>query len=54
VIGDRWRDIVAGRAAGCLTIFIDYGYVQEGPNEPHHIVATLFEAASIILAKNHR
>jgi hypothetical protein len=30
MVGDRWRDIVAGSAAGCLTIFVDYGYEQEG------------------------
>jgi D-glycero-D-manno-heptose 1,7-bisphosphate phosphatase len=49
VVGDRWRDVAAGRAAGCLTIFVDHGYEQEGPNEPHHVVASLSEAASIIL-----
>lgn len=48
-VGDRWRDIVAGRAAGCLTIFVDYGYEQEGPNEPNHVVASLSEAANVIL-----
>lgn len=49
LVGDRWRDIAAGRAAGCLTIFVDYGYEQEGPNEPDHMVASLAEAASLIL-----
>jgi D-glycero-D-manno-heptose 1,7-bisphosphate phosphatase len=48
-VGDRWRDVAAGRAAGCLTIFVDYGYEQEGPNEPHHVVTSLSEAAGIIL-----
>ena len=27
-IGDRWRDMEAGRDAGCQTIFIDYGYEE--------------------------
>jgi D-glycero-D-manno-heptose 1,7-bisphosphate phosphatase len=49
VVGDRWRDVVAGRAAGCLTIFVEYGYEQEGPNEPDHVVASLSEAANLIL-----
>lgn len=49
VVGDRWRDVVAGHAAGCLTIFVEYGYAQEGPNEPDHVVASLAEAASLIL-----
>src|SRR5438477_1371201 len=35
MIGDRWRDIEAGRAAGCrATILIDYGYDEDIPNEP--------------------
>jgi D-glycero-D-manno-heptose 1,7-bisphosphate phosphatase len=49
VVGDRWRDIEAGRAAGCLTIFVDYGYVQDGPVRPDKIVRSLSEAAAFIL-----
>jgi D-glycero-D-manno-heptose 1,7-bisphosphate phosphatase len=49
VVGDRWRDIEAGRAAGCLTIFVDYGYVQDGPLRPDKIVRSLPEAAAFIL-----
>ena len=49
IVGDRWRDVGAGRAAGCLTIFVDYGYEQDGPNEPDHVVASLSEAANLIL-----
>src|SRR5438067_6251401 len=26
MVGDRWRDIDCGAAAGCRTIFVDYGY----------------------------
>jgi D-glycero-D-manno-heptose 1,7-bisphosphate phosphatase len=50
-VGDRWRDIAAGRAAGCLTIFIDYGYEQDGPNEPDHVAGSLPEAADFILSR---
>lgn len=50
VIGDRWRDIEAGRIAGCLTVFVDYGYEQEGPNSPNVVVSSLAEAAQRILA----
>ncbi len=50
VVGDRWRDIAAGTAAGCLTIFIDYGYQQDGPHQPDKVVRSLSEAADIILA----
>jgi len=31
MIGDRWRDVEAGRRAGCKTIFIDYGYAEPEP-----------------------
>lgn len=50
-VGDRWRDIAAGRAAGCLTIFIDYGYEQDGPNEPDHVAGSLTEATDFILSR---
>jgi D-glycero-D-manno-heptose 1,7-bisphosphate phosphatase len=50
VIGDRWRDVAAGRAAGCLTIFVDYGYEQDGPNEPDKIVRSLAEGTDFILS----
>ena len=29
MVGDRWRDIDAGHAAGCLTVHIDHGYTGE-------------------------
>ena len=38
LVGDRWRDIEAGRAAGCSTVFVDYGYPQDGPNRPDKVV----------------
>jgi D-glycero-D-manno-heptose 1,7-bisphosphate phosphatase len=25
MVGDRWRDIGASQAAGCMTVFVDYG-----------------------------
>ncbi len=49
VIGDRWRDVAAGRAAGCSTIFIDYGYKQDGANFPDKVAESLPEAAAFIL-----
>ena len=49
VVGDRWRDVAAGRAAGCSTIFIDYGYKQDGPNHPDAVVRSLAEATERIL-----
>lgn len=52
MIGDRWRDIEAGRAAGCRTIFIDYDYREERPNRPDHCVDSLAQAARIILGEH--
>lgn len=36
MVGDRWRDIDAGNAAGCTTVFIDYGY-RETLHTPAHV-----------------
>lgn len=50
LIGDRWRDIDAGRAAGCrATVLIDYHYAETVPHEPDVRVASLGEAADWIL-----
>jgi D-glycero-D-manno-heptose 1,7-bisphosphate phosphatase len=51
VVGDRWRDVAAGRTAGCFTIFIDYSYQQDGPNFPDMVAKSLPEAAAIILSR---
>jgi D-glycero-D-manno-heptose 1,7-bisphosphate phosphatase len=53
MVGDRWRDIEAGRCAGCATIFIDYHYAEEERSIPHHRVSTLGEAAQWILERTH-
>jgi D-glycero-D-manno-heptose 1,7-bisphosphate phosphatase len=50
MVGDRWRDVDAGRAAGCFTIFIDRGYTEPLNQRPDTICADLSEAATIILA----
>jgi D-glycero-D-manno-heptose 1,7-bisphosphate phosphatase len=49
MIGDRASDVEAGRAAGCATIFIDLGYVDEHPERPDFTVASLGEAVKIVL-----
>jgi D-glycero-D-manno-heptose 1,7-bisphosphate phosphatase len=52
MVGDRWRDIDAGRAAGCrATILVDYGYDEEIPNEPTVRVSSLLEASDWILGR---
>ena len=50
MIGDRWRDVEAGRTAGCRTVFIDYAYPGERrPRDPDIIVHSLTEAVPLIL-----
>ena len=49
MVGDRWRDIEAGKAAGCYTFFIDYGYHEAKPESPDMVVASLEEAGKMIL-----
>lgn len=50
MVGDRWRDIEAGSAAGCRTVFIDYGYDERRPKAYDFKAASLAEAADAILA----
>lgn len=49
VIGDRWRDIAAGRAVGCCTILLDRPY-SACPRADAR-VATLGEAVDFVLAR---
>jgi len=49
MIGDRWRDIEAGRRAGCKTFFIDRGYDEQAPESYDFRVGSLPDAARIIL-----
>jgi D-glycero-D-manno-heptose 1,7-bisphosphate phosphatase len=51
MIGDRWKDIEAGRSAGCKTIFIDYGYSEKQPKFVDYRVGSLSEAAKVILGR---
>jgi D-glycero-D-manno-heptose 1,7-bisphosphate phosphatase len=44
LVGDRWRDMSAGRQAGTTNYFIDYGYLEKGPEMPYMKVGSLLEA----------
>jgi D-glycero-D-manno-heptose 1,7-bisphosphate phosphatase len=48
MVGDRWRDVEAGRAAGCITIFVDRGYREALRGPADHVVADVDEAAKVI------
>ena len=50
MVGDRWRDIDAGHAAGCRTIFVDQGYRESLRTVPDFRVNNLLHAAEIILS----
>ena len=51
MVGDRWRDIEAGQAAGCKTFFINYRYAEQKSETPDFIVSSLLEAQQIILGE---
>lgn len=54
MVGDRWRDIDCGHAAGCQTILIDYGYDEPLRQLPDHRTHSLAGAADIILATTRK
>jgi D-glycero-D-manno-heptose 1,7-bisphosphate phosphatase len=54
MVGDRWRDIEAGRAAGCgVTILVDYGYGEPTRAAPTVRVRSLAEAADWLIARSN-
>lgn len=50
MIGDRWRDVDAGKSAGCRTVFIDRGYDERQPAADKH-VNSLGQAVDWILTR---
>lgn len=51
LVGDRWRDIEAGRRAGCRTILLGDGYGEPLQSPPNAVASTFSEAAGWILAQ---
>jgi D-glycero-D-manno-heptose 1,7-bisphosphate phosphatase len=50
IIGDRWKDIEAGRRAGCKTVWLDFNYQEYfAAHTPNFTTVTLKEAANWIL-----
>tara|TARA_B110000008_G_scaffold260360_1_gene280940 strand:- start:411 stop:935 length:525 start_codon:yes stop_codon:yes gene_type:complete len=49
MVGDRWGDVATGKTAGCFTFFIDYNYQEKGVEKPDAVVASLSQAANLIL-----
>jgi D-glycero-D-manno-heptose 1,7-bisphosphate phosphatase len=51
IVGYRWRDVAAGRRAGCrAAILIDYDYDEHHTVEPDIRVGSLSEASDWILS----
>jgi D-glycero-D-manno-heptose 1,7-bisphosphate phosphatase len=51
MIGDRWRDVEAGRRAGCSTVFVDAGYTERAPEGQDLTVSSLSDALPWILER---
>jgi D-glycero-D-manno-heptose 1,7-bisphosphate phosphatase len=51
MVGDRWRDVDCGHAAGCRTVFIEGNYDEKLNQKPDFTARNLTEAADIILSQ---
>jgi D-glycero-D-manno-heptose 1,7-bisphosphate phosphatase len=49
MVGDRWRDIAAGQAAGVATVLIERGYDEQQASNPSLVVGELGDAVDWIL-----
>lgn len=49
MVGDRWKDVAAGEAAGCRTVFVDHGYAERRPDNPGLTCAGLDGAVAWII-----
>ena len=49
MVGDRWKDVEAGRRAGCKTILIDHRYPERLSLTPDYRASSLAAAAEWIL-----
>ena len=49
IIGDRGKDIEAGRNAGCRTVLLTRDYNADSPGDPDFAVSTLEQAVEAIL-----
>ena len=50
MVGDRWRDVDAGKNAGCKTALIEYGYQDKmSKRHPDIVISSVSEATGWIL-----
>lgn len=52
MVGDRWRDIEAGRRAGCPTVWIRYPYQERQPEQFDYSAPSLREAVALLQKDN--
>ena len=52
VIGDQWKDVAAGRGAGCTTILVDYPHNRD--TQADYRAGSLAEAVEYILGNGAR
>ena len=52
LIGDRWKDIEAGKTAGCKTIFLDYHYNELLRSQPDFSATSMRKASEWIVSQN--
>ena len=52
LIGDRWKDIEAGKTAGCKTIFLDYHYNELLRSQPDFTATSTRKASEWIISQN--
>ncbi len=52
LIGDRWKDIEAGKTAGCKTIFLDYHYNELLRSQPDFTATSTRKASEWIVSQN--
>jgi D-glycero-D-manno-heptose 1,7-bisphosphate phosphatase len=53
MVGDRAKDVEAGRRAGCRTIFIDYGYRETRPEPPADFTTDSLSSAAQWIVNGH-
>ena len=52
MVGDRWKDIEAGKTAGCKTIFLDYHYNELLRSQPDFTATSTRKASEWIVSQN--
>jgi D-glycero-D-manno-heptose 1,7-bisphosphate phosphatase len=48
MVGDRWRDVEAGRRAGVTTVWLRSEYREPAPHLPDHVVDRLLDVVPLV------